>query len=176
MAPGPGIDSWNLAVRILFALMGGSLRLEDTVVENPAARLLGAAAGVWSNTQHTGVVGVSLGLLVWTEGHVRIPRGYRVWHKGGPSKVPSLWRGGAPPAPDSGASPSACGLMRGIPPSACCNGARIPAGSLCASARKIAPWKGWPCPRTARIPTGMRSGTCPVGSKSLWCDTVASPT
>jgi hypothetical protein len=33
------------------------------------------------------VYGVSVVLLVWTDGHIRIPLGYRVWKKGGPSKV-----------------------------------------------------------------------------------------
>jgi hypothetical protein len=32
------------------------------------------------------VYGVSVVLLVWTDGHSRIPLGYRVWKKGGPSK------------------------------------------------------------------------------------------
>jgi putative transposase len=77
----------DVALRTLFTVTGGYLILDDTVVEKPYARLLGEAAWVWSNKQSKVVFGVSLVLLVWTDGHVRIPIGYRVWHKGGPSKV-----------------------------------------------------------------------------------------
>ena len=82
-----GQTLFDLALRLLFVVAGGYLILDDTVVEKPAARLLGEAAWVWSNKQQKVVFGVSLVLLVWTDGEVRIPVGYRVWHKGGPSKV-----------------------------------------------------------------------------------------
>ena len=82
-----GQTLFDLALRILFAVADGSLILDDTVVEKPYARLLGEAAWVWSNKQQKVVFGVSVVLLVWTDGEVRIPVGYRVWHKGGPSKV-----------------------------------------------------------------------------------------
>jgi Transposase DDE domain len=57
------------------------------VVEKPYARLLGEAAWVWSSQQQKGVFGVSVVLLVWTDGQIRIPVAYRVWQKGGPSKI-----------------------------------------------------------------------------------------
>jgi hypothetical protein len=82
-----GQTLFDLALRLLFVVAGGSLMLDDTVVEKPSARLLGEAAWVWSNTQQQVVFGVSVVLLVWTDGELRIPVGYRVWHKGGPSKV-----------------------------------------------------------------------------------------
>jgi Transposase DDE domain len=82
-----GQTLFDLALRALFAVAGGYLILDDTVVEKPSARLLGEAAWVWSNKQNKVVFGVSVVLLVWTDGQVRIPVGYRVWHKGGPSKV-----------------------------------------------------------------------------------------
>jgi putative transposase len=82
-----GHTLFNLALHLLFTVAGGYLILDDTVVEKPYARLLGEAAWVWSSKQHKVVFGVSLVLLVWTDGQVRIPVGYRVWHKGGPSKV-----------------------------------------------------------------------------------------
>jgi Transposase DDE domain len=48
---------------------------------------LGEAAWVWSSKDKKVVFGGSRVLLVWTDGEVRLPVGYRVWHKGGPSKV-----------------------------------------------------------------------------------------
>jgi putative transposase len=76
----------NLALRLLFTVAGGYLILDDTVVEKPYARLLGEAAWVWSSKQRKVVFGVSVVLLVWTDGQVRIPLAFRLWHKGGPSK------------------------------------------------------------------------------------------
>jgi putative transposase len=76
----------NLALRVLFTVAGGYLILDDTVVEKPYARLLGEAAWVWSSKQKKVVFGVSLVLLVWTDGQVRIPLAFRCWHKAGPSK------------------------------------------------------------------------------------------
>jgi hypothetical protein len=77
----------HLALRILFTIAGGYLIIDDTVAEKPYARLWGEAAGVWSSKHHKVVFGVSVVLLVWTDGQVRIPLGYRVWRQGGVSKV-----------------------------------------------------------------------------------------
>ncbi len=76
----------NLALRTLFCVAGGYLIVDDTVVAKPYARLLGEAAWVWSNKDRTVLLGVSVVLLVWTDGHIRIPLAFRVWHKGGASK------------------------------------------------------------------------------------------
>jgi putative transposase len=81
-----GQTLFNLALRILFTIAGGYLILDDTVVEKPYARLLGEAAWVWSSKQRKVVFGVSLVLLVWTDGQVRIPLAFRRWQKAGPSK------------------------------------------------------------------------------------------
>ena len=76
----------NLALRTLFTVVGGYLIVDDTVVAKPYARLLGEAAWVWSNKDRKVLFGVSLVLLVWTDGQIRIPLAFRVWHKGGVSK------------------------------------------------------------------------------------------
>ena len=76
----------DLALRLLFTVAGGYLSVDDTVVAKPYARCLGEAARVWSNKDRTGLFGVSVVLLVWTDGQVRLPLAFRVWHKGGASK------------------------------------------------------------------------------------------
>jgi putative transposase len=76
----------ELALRVLFQVVGGYLIVDDTVVEKPYARWLEEAGWVWSSKRSKVVYGVSVVLLVWTDGHIRIPLGYRVWKKGGPSK------------------------------------------------------------------------------------------
>src|SRR5215510_3991721 len=76
----------DLALRLLFTVAGGYLIVDDTVVAKPYARRLGEAAWVWSNKDRKVLFGVSVVLLVWTDGQMRIPLAFRVWHKGGASK------------------------------------------------------------------------------------------
>jgi hypothetical protein len=70
----------------LFTVAGGYLIVDDTVVAKPYARLLGEAAWVWSNKDRKVLFGVSVVLLVWTDGQIRIPLAFRVWQKGGAPK------------------------------------------------------------------------------------------
>jgi hypothetical protein len=56
------------------------------VVAQPAARLLGEAAWGWSHKDRKVLCGVSVVLLIWTDGQHRVPLAFRVWHKGGVSK------------------------------------------------------------------------------------------
>ena len=74
------------ALRLLFLVVGGYLIVDDTVVEKPHAKRLNEAGWVWSSKRNKAVYGVSVVLLVWTDGQLRIPIGFRVWKKGGPSK------------------------------------------------------------------------------------------
>jgi hypothetical protein len=74
------------ALRLLFLVVGGYLIVEDMVVEKPYAKRLNEAGWVGSSKHNKAVYGVSVVLLVWTDGQLRIPLGCRVWKKGGPSK------------------------------------------------------------------------------------------
>jgi putative transposase len=74
------------ALRVLFTVVGGYLIVDDTVVEKPHAQLLNEAGWVWSSKRNKAVYGVSVVLVVWTDGQIRIPIGFRAWKKGGPSK------------------------------------------------------------------------------------------
>jgi hypothetical protein len=76
----------DLALRALFTVAGGYLIVDDTVVAKPYARLLGEGAWVWSSKARKVLFGVSVVLLVWTDGQHRIPLAFRVWQKGGVSK------------------------------------------------------------------------------------------
>ena len=76
----------DLALRTLLSGVGGYLIVDDTVVAKPYAHRLGEAAWVWSNKDRKVLFGVSVVLLVWTDGQSRIPIAFRVWHKGGASK------------------------------------------------------------------------------------------
>jgi hypothetical protein len=75
-----------LAVRSLFVWERGYLIIDDTVIPKPFATAIESLAWVFSSQQRKPVYGLSLVLLVWTDGSLRIPLGIRLWHKGGPSK------------------------------------------------------------------------------------------
>lgn len=72
--------------RTLFCFTGGYLIVDDTVIPKPCATAIEGLAWVFSTTERKPVWGLSVVLLVWTDGTLRIPLGYRVWRKGGPSK------------------------------------------------------------------------------------------
>ncbi len=74
------------ALGVLFTVVGGYLMVDDTVVEKPYAQLLSEAGWVWSSKHKKVIYGVSVVLVVWSDGQIRIPLGFRVWKKGGPSK------------------------------------------------------------------------------------------
>lgn len=74
------------AVRILFVWERGYLILDDTVIPKPFATAIEGLAWVFSSQERKPVYGLSLVLLVWTNGTLRIPLGMRLWRKGGPSK------------------------------------------------------------------------------------------
>jgi putative transposase len=76
----------ELAVRTLFVWDRGYLILDDTVLPKPFATAIEGLAWVFSSQERKPVYGLSLVLLVWTNGTLRIPLGMRLWRRGGPSK------------------------------------------------------------------------------------------
>lgn len=76
----------ELACRTLFVWERGYLIIDDTVMAKPFATAIEGLAWVYSSQDHRPVYGLSLVLLIWTNGTVRLPLGVRLWHKGGPSK------------------------------------------------------------------------------------------
>lgn len=76
----------DFACRTLFVWERGYLILDDTVIPKPFATAIESLAWVFSSQERKPVYGLSLVLLIWTNGTLRIPLGIRVWRKGGPSK------------------------------------------------------------------------------------------
>jgi hypothetical protein len=76
----------ELAVRTRFVWERGSLVMDDTGLPKPFATAIEGLAGVSSSQARKPVDGLSLVLLVWTNGTLRLPLSLRLWHKGGPSK------------------------------------------------------------------------------------------
>jgi putative transposase len=76
----------DVVCRTLFVWNRGFLSIDDTVLPKPFATAIENLAWVYSSQEHKPVYGLSLVLLVWTNGLLRIPLGIRLWHKGGPSK------------------------------------------------------------------------------------------
>ncbi len=76
----------ELACRTLFIWEQGYLVIDDTVIPKPFATAIEGLAWVFSSQERKPVYGLSLVLLVWTNGTLRVPLDVRLWHKGGPSK------------------------------------------------------------------------------------------
>jgi hypothetical protein len=76
----------EVACRTLFVWTRGYLILDDTVIAKPFATAIEGLAWVYSGQERKPVYGLSLVLLVWTDGTLRVPLGLRLWHKGGRSK------------------------------------------------------------------------------------------
>jgi hypothetical protein len=76
----------ELAVRTWFVWERGYLILDDTVIPKPFATAIESLAWVYCSQERKPVYGLSLVLLIWTDGTLRIPLGLRLWHKGGASK------------------------------------------------------------------------------------------
>jgi hypothetical protein len=80
-----------LAVRTRFIWKRGDLLIDDTVIPQPFATAMEGLAWVFSSQEHHPIYGVSLVLLVWTNGTFRLPLGIRLWPQGGPSKYVLAW-------------------------------------------------------------------------------------
>jgi putative transposase len=76
----------EFACRTLFGWQQGYLIIDDTVIPKPFAAAIEGLAWVYSSQERKPVYGLSLVLLVWTNGTLRIPLGMRLWRTGGASK------------------------------------------------------------------------------------------
>jgi putative transposase len=76
----------DLAWRTLFACERGYLIIDDTVLPKPFATAIAGLAWLYSSQERKPVYGLSLVLLVWTNGTLRVPVGIRRWRRGGASK------------------------------------------------------------------------------------------
>jgi Transposase DDE domain len=76
----------EFAVRPLFVWERGYLILDDTVLPKPFATAIEGLAWVYSSQARKPVSGLSLVLLVWTNGSLRLPLSMRLWRRGGPSQ------------------------------------------------------------------------------------------
>jgi hypothetical protein len=88
----------ELALRTLCVWERGYLIIDDAVVPKPFAAAIEGLAWVFSSLERKPVHGLSLVLLVWTNGTLRIPLGLWLWRKSGPPtdeltlKLPSYAR------------------------------------------------------------------------------------
>ncbi len=75
----------ELACRTRCGWQQGSLISDETVRPKPFAAAIEGLAWVFSSQERKPVYGLSLVLLVWTNGTLRIPLGMRLWRTGGAS-------------------------------------------------------------------------------------------
>jgi len=74
-------------LRSLFTVVGGYLIIDDTIIEKPHSKYMQEAFWNYSHKHKKKVFGVMVVLLIWTNDLFRIPIGFRVWKKGGPTKI-----------------------------------------------------------------------------------------
>jgi len=65
---------------------GGCLIIDDTSWQRWAKKAAGVGL-VWESSASRVVRGMQVVLLLWTDGHWKVPIGIRIWRQGGPSKV-----------------------------------------------------------------------------------------
>lgn len=68
-------------------LRGGHLIIDDTTIEKSYGKDFQDASYVYSSTKDKAVFGYQLVLLVWTDGKKRVVVDYRVYKKGGQTKI-----------------------------------------------------------------------------------------
>ena len=76
----------EVAWRTLFVCQRGDLIIDDTVIPTLVAVAIEGLAWVFSSLERKPVYGLSVVLLVWTNGTLRIPLGLRLWRNREPSK------------------------------------------------------------------------------------------
>jgi hypothetical protein len=76
----------ELAWRTLFVCERGYLIRDETVLAKPFATAIAGLAWLYARQERKPVYGLSLVLLVWTKGPLRVPGGLRLWRRGGASK------------------------------------------------------------------------------------------
>ena len=146
----------------------GYLILDDTVMEKPYARLLGEAAWVWSSKQRKVVFGVSVVLLVWTDGQVRIPLAFRLWQKAGPSKFDLALEMLSYARNRCGVSPSLSSSTRGIRRKKLLKRLRDYGWYFVCQLKKNRRFEGQPLAGICSNPTGRLQAICPGTSRCLW--------
>jgi len=75
------------AVRTLFTLVGGYLLLDDTVLDKSYGRYFGQAMWCYCSKRKKVVFGIPVVMLVWRYKDAYVPIAYRVYQKGGSSKL-----------------------------------------------------------------------------------------
>jgi len=71
----------------LFMIGCGYLIIDDTVIEKPYSSALNEASWVRSSKNKKTVFGISVVVLIWTDGQIRIPLSFRVWKKHGQTQT-----------------------------------------------------------------------------------------
>ncbi len=71
----------------LFDLHEGILLIDDTMIEKPHSKAFDDAFWSWCNTKKTTVFGITIVFIAWKSKDFLIPLSFRIWRKGGPSKL-----------------------------------------------------------------------------------------
>ena len=73
-------------ISLLFILKGGYLLIDDTLLPKSAVKDCKFVKKLYSGKYKTQIYGVSVVVVIWTDGYWRIPLGLKIWYKGGKTK------------------------------------------------------------------------------------------
>jgi hypothetical protein len=79
-------DLLYMAISLLFLLKGGYILIDDTLLPKSAVKDCDFVKKLYSGKYKTQIYGVSVVMVIWTDGYWRIPLGLKIWYKGGKPK------------------------------------------------------------------------------------------
>ena len=75
-----------MAISLLLLLKGGFIIIDDTLLPKSALKDCNFVKKLYSGKYKTQIYGVSVVVVIWTDGYWRIPLGLKMWSKGGKPK------------------------------------------------------------------------------------------
>lgn len=80
---GLAINQWWINFLLSFDLTHGWFILDDVLIQKPYAKWIIGLYNQYDHTQHRHVMGIRLVVVLWTNGKVRVPVAFAVWHAKG---------------------------------------------------------------------------------------------
>ena len=80
---GLAINQWWINFLLCFDLTQGWFILDDVLIQKPYAKWIIGLYNQYDHTQNRHVMGIKLVVVLWTNGKVRVPVAFAIWHAKG---------------------------------------------------------------------------------------------
>ena len=80
---GLAINQWWINFLLCFDLAHGWFILDDVLIQKPYAKWIVGLYNQYDHTQNRHVMGIRLVVVLWTNGKVRVPVAFAIWHAKG---------------------------------------------------------------------------------------------